>query len=219
MTESTDFDAPTKPAWIGALVPVGLVLLAAGLYWWGSPKEGDEKENGKVSPPPELATSGKLIEGQTYYLFVSEIQLYPTDLEEEAWDGSDDGPDIRYRMLWQGNEVFASDVVKDSLIAHWSGLAVKLKWSDLLGKTISPEKSIKAALISVEKGGSVVIEAEDADVAVADAAGQLTISFDDLVVGKKKFSFEKTPDNAVRRIVMRALPVNSSARDLVNLMK
>ena len=52
-----------------------------------------------------------------------------------------------------------------------------------------------------------------------DEAGRLTVSFDDLQVGKKEFTFQKSSTNAVRRIVMRALPVNSSTRDLVNLMK
>jgi hypothetical protein len=122
-------------------------------------------------------------------------------------------------MLWQGNEVFNSEVVGDSLIAHWSGLALKLKWSDLLGKTISPENAIKAALVSASKGGSVVLEVEDVDVTDDDEAGRLIISFDELQVGKKGFSYPKSLDNSVRRVVIRALPVNSSARDLFNLMK
>ena len=57
------------------------------------------------------------------------------------------------------------------------------------------------------------------DVTDDDEAGQLTVSFGDLQVGKKEFTYPKSSTNAVRRIVMRALPVNSSARDLVNLMK
>ena len=218
MKEITDFDSPTRPAWMGAIFPICLVIGAAGLYWWLS--EGrNTGTNGNVPSPAAVATSGQLVSGQTYYLFASEIELYPSDPEEEAWDGGDDGPDIRYRMLWQGNEVFKSEVVGNSLIARWSGLAVKLKWSDLLGKTISPEKAIKAALVSAERDGSVVIEVEDVDVTDDDEAGRLTVSFADLQVGKKEFTFPKSSTNAVRRIVMRALPVNSSARDLVNLMK
>ncbi|MGE4549873.1 MAG: hypothetical protein AAEJ57_00680 [Opitutales bacterium] len=218
MKDITDFDAPTRPAWIGALIPVVLVLGAAGLYWWLT-AGNNAGPNGENLPSSATATSGKLVSGQTYYLFASEIELYPSDPEGKAWDGGDDGPDIRYRMLWQGNEVFNSEVVGDSLIAHWSGLALKLKWSDLLGKTISPENAIKAALVSAEKGGSVVMEVEDVDVTADDEAGRLVISFDELQVGKKEFSYPKSLDNSVRRVVIRALPVNSSARDLFNLMK
>ena len=218
MKDITDFDAPTKPAWIGAIIPVALVIGAAGLFWWLN--EGSNGgSNGGGLPSPATATSGKLVAGQTYYLFASEIQLYPSDPEGEAWDSGDGGPDIRYRMLWQGNEVFESEVVGDSLIAHWSGLAVKLEWGDLLGKTISPENAIKAALVSASKGGSVVLEVEDVDVTDDDEAGRLIISFDELQVGKKEFSYPKSSDNSVRRVVIRALPVNSSASDLFNLMK
>ena len=196
MTESTDFDAPTKPAWIGAMVPVFLVLAAAGLFWWTS-VERETEENGEQPFSPALASSGKLVDGQTYYLFASEIELYPADPEGDGWDGGSDGPDIRYRVLWQNNEVFESDVVDDSLIGHWSGLAVKLKWGDLLGKTFSPEKSIRAALVGAEKGGKVIIEVEDVDVTDDDEAGSVTISLDDLLVGKKEFTFPKSSDNAV----------------------
>ena len=112
-----------------------------------------------------------------------------------------------------------SELPSQKIVFAWSGLAVKLKWSDLLGKTISPEKAIMAALVNAEKGGSVVIEVEDVDVTDDDEAGRLTVSLDDLQVGKEEFTFQKSSTNAVRRIVMRTLPVNSSARDLVNLMK
>ena len=218
MNDITDFDSPQKPAWMGAIIPVVLVVAAAGLFWFLN-EGGDDNTNGGGLPSAATATSGKLVSGQTYYLFASEIELYPSDLDGKAWDGGDDGPDIRYRMLWQGNEVFESEVVGDSLIAHWSGLAVKLKWSDLLGKTIAPENAIKAALVSASEGGTVVLEVEDVDVTDDDEAGRLVVSLDELQVGKKNFSYPKSSDNSVRRIVIRALPVNSSARDLINLMK
>ncbi len=218
MSDMTDFDSSPKPSWVGAVVPVALVLGAAGLYWWITSNR-DNPQNGGSPSPASVATSGKLVAGQTYYVFASEIQFYPSDPEGKAWDGGDDGPDIRYRLIWEKNEVFKSDVVEDSLIAHWSGLAVKLKWNDLLGKTISPENSIRAALVSAEKGAAVVMEAEDVDLTDDDDAGRLTISLDNLVVGKTEFTFDQSPTNAVRRVVIRALPVNSSARDMINLMK
>ena len=217
MTESTDFDAPTKPAWIGALVPVALVLGAAGLFWWtNNAGNSSDDEN---PPSPALASSGPLVPGQTYYLFASEIELYERDPEEEAWDAGEGGPDIRYRMLWKGNIVFNSNKKENSLIADWSGMKLEFNLKDLLGKEISPDKTIDAARVRAEKGGSVIIEVEDVDLTDDDEAGNVTISFDDLVVGKKEFSFERTANNAVMRVVMRALPVNSSATDLYNLMK
>ena len=215
MKDITDFDAPTKPAWVGAIVPVALVLGAAGLFWWTTNGGNSSDDENNSSP----LSGGKLIAGQTYYLFASEIELYPTDPEGKAWDGGESGPDIRYRMLWKGNVVFNSDKKENSLIADWSGLGLKFDLSDLLGKKISPDDAIEAARVRAEKGGKVIIEVEDVDFTDDDEAGSLPISFDDLKVGKKEFTFSKSPKNAVRRIVMRALPVKSSARDLVDLMK
>ena len=215
MKDITDFDAPTKPAWVGAIVPVALVLGAAGLFWWTTNGGNSSDDENNSSP----LSGGKLIAGQTYYLFASEIELYPTDPEGKAWDGGESGPDIRYRMLWKGNVVFNSDKKENSLIADWSGLGLKFDLSDLLGKKISPDDAIEAARVRAEKGGKVIIEVEDVDFTDDDEAGSLPIFFDDLKVGKKEFTFSKSPKNAVRRIVMRALPVKSSARDLVDLMK
>jgi len=47
MTSMSDFDAPKKPAWAGALVPVLLELTSAGLYWFLSAKG----EGGGGDPP------------------------------------------------------------------------------------------------------------------------------------------------------------------------
>ena len=218
MTESTDFDAPTKPAWLGALVPILLVLGAAGFFLWYSDRDTTEL-NGQEPVPPEIATSGKLVAGQTYYLFASEIELYPTDSEDKAWDGGDSGPDVYYNLYWQGNVVFESDTKNDSLIADWSGLGVELEWGDLLGKKISPDKTIKAARVRADVGESVIIDVVDVDVLDNDEVGRMEIPLDDLRIGKTKFAFKKSQGKAVKRIVMRALPKNSSVSDLVNLMK
>ena len=214
----SDFDAPKKPAWVGALVPVLLVLAAAGLYWFFSAKgEGGGGDTHNADPVQSLGT--KLVNGKTYYLFASLIELYPRNLENENWDLGDGGPDIRYRVLWQGNEVFKSKVKDDSLIADWSGLGVELEWSDLLGKKFSPDEVIKGARVRSADDQYVAIEVVDSDVADNDEAGSVEIAFEDLHVGTNEFKYEKTSDSAIRRVVLRLLPVDSSLQDLVNLMK
>ncbi|SVD84092.1 uncharacterized protein METZ01_LOCUS436946, partial [marine metagenome] len=68
MTSMSDFDAPKKPAWVGALVPVLLVLASAGLYWFLSARG----EGGGGDPPNGGSTQSlgtKLVNGKTYYLF------------------------------------------------------------------------------------------------------------------------------------------------------
>jgi hypothetical protein len=218
MSSMSDFDAPKKPAWVGALVPVLLVLASAGLYWFLSARG----EGGGGDPPVDGSAQSlgtKLVNGKTYYLFASLMELYPKNLEGENWDLGDGGPDIRYRVLWQGNEVFKSKVKDDSLIADWSGLGVELEWSDLLGKKFSPDEVIKGARVRSADDQYVAIEVVDSDVADNDEAGSVEILFKDLRLGTNEFKYEKTSDSAIRRVVLRVLPVDSSLQDLVNLMK
>lgn len=218
MTSMSDFDAPKKPAWVGALVPVLLVLASAGLYWFLSARG----EGGGGDPPVDGSAQSlgtKLVNGKTYYLFASLMELYPKNLENENWDLGDGGPDIRYRVLWQGNEVFKSKVKDDSLIADWSGLGVELEWSDLLGKKFSPDEVIKGARVRSTDDQYVAIEVVDSDVADNDEAGRVEILFKDLRLGTNEFKYEKTSGSAIRRVVLRVLPVDSSLQDLVNLMK
>ena len=157
--------------------------------------------------------------GKAYYLFASLIELYPKNLEGENWDLGDGGPDICYRVLWQGNEVFKSKVKDDSLIADWSGLGVELEWSDLLGKKFSPDEVIKGARVRSTGDQHVAVEVVDGDVADDAEAGRVENLFKDLLVGTNEFKYEKTSDSAIRRVVLRVLPVDSSLQDLVNLMK
>ena len=214
----SDFDAPKKPAWVGALVPVLLVLASAGIYWFFSARG----EGGGDDPPVDYSAQSlgtNLVNGKTYYLFASLIELYPKNLEGENWDLGDGGPDIRYRVLWQGNEVFKSKVKDDSLIADWSGLGVELEWSDLLGKKFSPDEIIKGARVRSTGDQYVAIEVVDSDVADNDEAGSVEVLFKDLRLGTNEFKYEKTSESAIRRVVLKALPVDSSLQDLVNLMK
>ena len=213
----SDFDSPTKPPWVGAIVPVLMVLAAAGLYWVltsGSGEDGNGTGSSGSTPK-----TGKLVTGNTYYLFASEIELFPTNSENEKWDLGDDGPDIIYRILWQGNEVFKSKDKPDSLIADWSGLGVDLEWTDLLGKNLSPDEVIQGARIRADPKGRVSLEVEDNDVADNDAAGTVEIAMKDLKVGANTFEYKKSSLSAIRRITIRALPVDSSLQDLVNIMR
>ena len=218
MTDLSDFDAPKRP-WLSLLIPILVVFGFAGFYWIIS----SNSNSGANGHPPFQASNGVtrtgLVKGQTYYLFASEIELYPTNLKNDPWDGGENGPDIRYRIIWQGNKVFESEEKDDALIADWSGLSIDLEWSDLMGKTISPDEAIKAARVRYEKGGVVEIVVEDDDLTDDDDAGRAEIELDDLMVGKNEIKLKKTSINAVRRINLRALPHGSSLKDLVELMK
>ena len=218
MTDLSDFDAPKRPR-LSLLIPVLVVFGFAGIYWIIS----SNSNSGTNAHPPFQANNGVtrtgLVKGQTYYLFASEIELYPTNQEDKSWDVDESGPDVRYWILWQGNKVFVSEKKEDALIADWSGLSLDLEWSDLLGKTISPDEAIKAARVRYEKGGVIEVVVEDADLTDDDDVGRAEIKLDDLMIGKNDIELGKTSINAIRRINLRALPHGSPLNDLVELMK
>ena len=217
MTDISDFDAPKPPAWFGAVIPLILVLLASGFYWFiTTDKDSEENEDTSNS---KIKLSGKLSPGQTYYIFASEIEVYPTNLENESWDQGKKGPDIRYRLLWKGNAVFESITKDDSLIADWSGLSIELNWKDLLGKSVSSDDAIKAGRIRFEKSEKIEIAVEDVDVAADDDVGRYEIEMEKLSIGKNEFKLKKTASNAIRKITLRVLHMSSNIEDLANIMK
>lgn len=216
MSDLSDFDAPKKP-WLTALVPVLVILLAAGAYWAFTSVNGGRNDIKDSGTP---ANNGdKLISMKSYYLYASEIELYPNNQEGKPWDRGEDGPDIKYQIKWLGNEIFESTVKDDSLLGNWSGLQIDLKWSDLLGKTLSPNEAIQAARIRYEAKSSVEIIVKDSDLAKDDLAGNLEIDLKSLRVGKNPREFPKDSVNSVRSIIITVLPIDSSIDDLAQFMK
>jgi hypothetical protein len=217
MTGISDSNAPKPPAWFGAAVPFLIILITAGLYWYIT-----DKNNGNDSvleSDENIKLHGKLEPGQTYYIFASEIEVYPTNSENEPWDRGEKGPDIRYRILWKGNAVFESPTKDNSLIADWSGLSLELNWKDIMGKSISTEDAIKAGRIRFDKDEKIEVVAEDVDIAADDKVGRCEIQMSGLSIGKNQIKLEKSANNAIRRITLRVLPVGSNIRDLANIMK
>jgi hypothetical protein len=191
--------------------------LVAGLYWFlDSDKGGQSKEENLNN---QIKLTGKLSPGKTYYIFASEIEVFPTNLENEAWDRGEKGPDIRYRLLWKGNAVFESITKEDSLIADWSGLSIELNWKDLLGKSVSSDDAIKAGRIRFQEMEKIEIAVEDVDVASDDDVGRYEIEMNKLSIGKNEFKLKKTATSAIRKITLRVLPMGSNIEDLANIMK
>ena len=188
MSNLSDFDAPKKP-WLTAFIPVIVILLAAGAYWifsiYESPS-GSGYQSGTNEKPGNRLTSGK-----NYYLYLSEIELFPTNEDSKNWDSGDGGPDISYSIKWQGNEVFESTTKDDTLLANWSGLQIDLKWSDLLGKTISPNEAIQAARVRYQKNESVSAIVVDKDLAKMTKPELFRLIFQIFVLEKMKKNSKK----------------------------
>jgi hypothetical protein len=215
MSNITDSDSPKRP-WLHLAIPILIVACFASLFLLPE-KSKQGQENHSQNEKIDLGSS--LNEGGIYYVFASEIELESTNAEDEPWDAGENGPDIKYRILWKGNQVFQSEEKDDSLIADWSGLSIEFDLSDLAGKTISTDEAIKAARIRHEKGGVFELVIEDEDVFDDDVAGRVEIKLDELKIGQNKRTLTKTPTNAVKRINLQVLPQGSSLKDLVELMR
>ena len=83
--------------------------------------------------------------------------------------------------------------MKDVLIGKWMGLGADIKLSDIGkilkpgGKRLTPLNAIKAALISVEQDGELVVRAYDDDPLRDDFAGQCALRVTDLKQGDNEF--------------------------------
>jgi hypothetical protein len=215
MSNITDSDSPKRP-WLHLAIPVLIVSSFAFFFFLPEQsKQGQENDSQKE----KINLGSSLRDGETYYIFASEIELESTNMEGDPWDAGENGPDIKYQILWKGNQVFQSEEKDDSLIADWSGLSLEFDWSDLGGKTISTDEAIKAARIRNEKGGVFELVVEDEDAVDDDLAGRVEIKLDELKVGQNKKKFPKTPENAVKFINVQVLPQGSSLKDLVKLMR
>ena len=192
--------------WFGALIPLALILVAAGLYLliWG-----DRKPRPHETDEPATA-----IVGQDYYILIRTIELFPQRPDGEDWDRDGSAPDIRYELLWQDNVVFKSKERQNTLIASWDALALDLKTAILSGQ-IDLGGAIDAAIIHLEVGTEVVLNVWDADLMNHDDAGSFPLRLDALSLGDNIIEFEATTDCAVKRIVVRMIDKTLPLSELI----
>ena len=131
MSNITDSDSPKRP-WLHLAIPVLIVSCFAFFFLLPEQsKQGQENDSQKE----KINLGSSLRDGETYYIFASEIELESTNMEGDPWDAGENGPDIKYQILWKGNQVFQSEEKDDSLIADWSGLSLEFDWSDSVSYT------------------------------------------------------------------------------------
>lgn len=194
-------------AWLGVLIPLALVAIAAGVFLLITQAD---REDDLPAPEPETLQVGK-----DYYLMVRTIELYPNRPGGKAWDRLDgSGPDIQFNLTWQGNVVFESQKKSDTLIAAWDALSLDVKSAVLSGK-VDLANSIDAAIIRVQDDTDVTIEVWDSDLPGSDAAGAAIMNLKQFKLGDNTFTFDATDKNAIKRIVVRVIDKALPITDLV----
>ena len=150
-----------SPSWIGFLLPP-LVVIAAGFLWVAVARQDSP---GGTS----LGTRGLRNDG-VYYVHISQIELYPTSQDDEAWDSGGAAPDIRYRIVWQGNTIHESSIDDDALIADWSGVRDGAL-DKLLGEDIVKAAQVRAGATFERLSGHISDPYTAAAVVGSGAAG------------------------------------------------
>jgi hypothetical protein len=141
-----------------------------------------------------------------YVVYLSQIEVEPTTPGGGKWDATDGGPDIRYDVWWRGNRVFRSSVQEDTLVARWDQEEVGIR--DLM-KGISPERSVKAARITVARGETIEFRVVDDDTFVNDDIGSWQVPVDSLHTGELIWT---APAPGIRQAICRVERVGQSGR-------
>lgn len=198
-----------------ALIPIIIIGIVGVIFLiLSSPWDTDD------APSPHSVRP--VVAGEDYYVLVTLIELAPRRLVPESagklWDVNEKGPDIFYKVYWQGNSVYESPVEWDTLIGRWSALTVDLV--DIIrNKGVSPAKVIKAAKIQArnvnEPGSDFVVKVYDKDMAFHDFAGSRTFTLVDLHEDDQEFVYDGQALKRMRiRVVCQSKPLGELIQEL-----
>ena len=206
MSEEKTTEPEASPSWISFLLPP-LVVIAAGFLWLTMARQ--DSPGG-----PGLSTHALKIDG-VYYVHISQIELYPTSRGNEAWDSGDSAaPDIRYRIVWQGNAIHESATDDNTLIAEWSGVS-----DGALDKLLG-EEMLKAGQVRALQDGKLSIHVEDVDALTPnDPAGTVELKIMDLREGINDLSFEKTENLGIKRMLIKMVSKDQEIAEIVRKLR
>lgn len=229
MAESKPTETRPTPAPFYYMVPLLIVLAVGAVFLWG------DKETEEASRAP----SRKVVVGKDYYVLVTLMEFHPMKEGGDSWDAGSSAPDLFYQLNWHGKTVYhtENDVVKNALIGKWFGLGTNVSVVELRkvlsseGQRFSPRNLIKAALISVEPKGELVIRAYDDDPVRDDFAGGCAIPLADLEPGDNPYFIDAegkpTRDRAqmaagrggLKRFVLRVVDSAQPVEKLVEALR
>lgn len=199
-------------------VPIGLILCGAGITSLMVSKP-EPRETVKLE-------MDKMDEDATYYVFVSEIEVFnkalDDDNDEEDWDDDDDAPDLFYKINYQGKTVFASPQRDNTFIGNWRGITLPVALKDLssvikgdININVDFEQIVNAARV---KGNSeITLQMYDHDsLTRSDDVGKINISVADLKEGTNIMAnSNRSEDNGWKRIEIKVVKREGSVKDFL----
>ncbi len=202
-------------------VPIGLILCGAGItsLMVSKPAQSDDKESVKLEME-------QMAEDATYYVFVSEIEVFnkalDDDGDEDDWDDDDDAPDLFYNINYQGKTVFESPQRDNTFIGNWRGITLPVALKDLssvikgdININVDFEQIVNAARV---KGNSeITLKMYDHDsLTRSDNVGEINISLADLKEGTNVMTnSNRSENNGWKKIEIKVVKREGSIKDFL----
>jgi hypothetical protein len=203
-------------------VPIGLILCGASIAsLMVSQPELNEEETVKLE-------MDEMDGDATYYVFVSEIEVFnkalddDNDNDEDDWDDDDDAPDLFYKINYQGKTVFESPQRDNTFIANWRGITLPIALKDLtsvikgdVNINVDFEQIVNAARV---KGDSeITLHLYDHDsITPTDDVSEITVSLADLKEGTNVMkNSNRSEDNGWKQIEIKVVKREGSVKDFL----
>jgi len=206
-------------AWLAGLLP--LLLIAGAVYgylnWWKPHADAADAYRAATASPPAPTT---VEPGKDYYVFIRTLEVYPTQPGGHEWDrGGGSAPDLWYQLVWQGKTVYESDTRDDGFVALWDPISVDVREALLgSGKLELAGTLNQGAIVNVTAGQMLEIIVYDSDPLGRERAGSAAMPLDTLLEGDNTFTFDETPENAVKRIVMSVTDTDQPVANLLEAL-
>lgn len=159
---------PTS-SWLKAGIPVGLIAITSGAFWFFLAR---------------AESTGKLKEGVTYAIWITEAEVAPKNSNGTAWDMDSSAPDLFAMLAWQDQVVLSTVVNQDGLIARWEPVAIDVK--SVLQGEISTSSIQRVARVRLGPNQSIEVAIFDDDLLDREFAGGVRIDLGSLRLGRNE---------------------------------
>ena len=159
---------PTS-SWLKAGIPVGLIAITSGAFWFFLPR---------------AESTGKLKKGVTYAIWITEAEVAPRNSDGTTWDVDSSAPDLFAMLAWQDQVVLSTVVNQDGLIARWEPVAFDLK--SVLQGEISTSSMQRVARVRLGTNQSIEVAIFDDDLLDREFAGGVRIDLGSLRLGRNE---------------------------------
>jgi hypothetical protein len=204
--------------WIAPILWSVVVLAVVGgsaAVTWHLVQADARPGDGGVVVVDTSNTSPYITPGRDYYLWVRLIELTPRTPKGKQWDYGGSGPDIRFKLWWQGNKIYESEKRDDTLIGKWDLIAADLL-EMVRTQKIEIERAIRMPIVRVDHGMTIGIDVVDVDVSYNEEAGRFLIELDKLKPG---INVLPGPEGSgIVRVEVQAIDARIPLSDLIDLV-